>query len=417
MSGKFNEKMRWLYNLGILGYYLLVKIVSIRNEKARKWILGRKDIFERLRETIQPGERIFWFHASSLGEFEQGRPVIEAIRKLKPGYKILLTFFSPSGYELRKDYKYADYIFYLPLDTKRNASRFIEIVQPEKVFFIKYEFWYHYLTQLKEAGIPTYIFSALFRPSHIFFKPWGKWYLKAIRAYEHIFVQNQESFDILHKFGFKNISVSGDTRLDRVGEIADAAPGLDKLEIFCASQKAIIAGSTWPEDEDLFIPYVNSCEPGRKFIIAPHEVTPQSLARISGALEKQYAFYSTALPEELLKADVLIVDGYGYLVSVYRYGMLAYVGGGFTSGIHSILEPAVFGLPVIFGPEYHKFQEALDMLSIGAAACIHNYEELEKEITGYISDPEKLSHDSTLARNYVNKNRGASKDIVKYLFL
>ncbi len=417
MSGKFNEKMRWLYNLGILVYYLLVKIVSIRNEKARKWLLGRKDIFKRLRETIPPGERIFWFHASSLGEFEQGRPVIEAIRKLKPGYKILLTFFSPSGYELRKDYKYADYIFYLPLDTKRNAARFIDIVRPEKVFFIKYEFWYHYLTQLKEEGIPTYIFSALFRPSHIFFKPWGKWYLQAIRAYEHIFVQNQESFDILHKFGFKNISVSGDTRLDRVGEFADAAPGLEKLEIFCGSQKAIIAGSTWPEDEDLFIPYVNKCESGRKFIIAPHEVTPQSLARICGALEKPYAFYSTALPDELLKADVLIVDGYGYLVSVYRYGMLAYVGGGFTSGIHSILEPAVFGLPVIFGPEYHKFQEAHDMLSIGAAACIHNYEELEEKITGYLSNPEKLSHDSTLARNYVNKNRGASKNIVKYLFL
>lgn len=409
--------MRWLYNLGILGYYLLLKIVSIRNEKARKWIEGRKDIFKRLRETITPGERIFWFHASSLGEFEQGRPVIEAIRKLKPEYKILLTFFSPSGYELRKDYKYADYIFYLPLDTKRNASRFIDIVQPEKVFFIKYEFWYNYLTQLKEEGIPTYIFSALFRPSQIFFKPWGKWYLKALTAYEHIFVQNQESFDILHQHGFKNISVSGDTRLDRVGEIADAAPRLDKLELFCGNQKAIIAGSTWKEDEDLFIPYLNKCASGQKFVIAPHEVNPQSLERITNALEKPYALYSTASREELSKADVLIVDGYGYLVSVYRYGMLAYVGGGFTSGIHSILEPAVFGLPVIFGPDYQKFQEAHDMLNIGAASCINNYEELENQIDSYLSDPGKLLNSSTLARNYVNKNRGASKDIVKYLFI
>jgi 3-deoxy-D-manno-octulosonic-acid transferase len=409
--------MRWLYNLGILGYYLLVKIVSIRNEKARKWIEGRKDIFIRLRETITPGERIFWFHASSLGEFEQGRPVIESIRKLKPEYKILLTFFSPSGYELRKDYKYADYIFYLPLDTKRNASRFIDIVRPEKVFFIKYEFWYNYLTQLKKEGIPTYIFSALFRPSQIFFRPWGKWYLKAIRTYEHIFVQNQESFDILHQYGFKNISVSGDTRLDRVGEISDAAPRLDKLERFCGNQKAIIAGSTWKEDEDLFIPYLNKCASGQKFVIAPHEVNPQSLERITIALEKPYAFYSTASPEELSKADVLIVDGYGYLVSVYRYGMLAYVGGGFNSGIHSILEPAVFGLPVIFGPDYQKFQEAHDMLNIGAASCINNYEELENQIDGYLSDPEKLLNSSALARNYVNKNRGASKDIVKYLFL
>jgi len=409
--------MRWLYNLGILGYYLLLIIVSIRNEKARKWIEGRKDIFIRLRETITPGERILWFHASSLGEFEQGRPVIESIRKLKPEYKILLTFFSPSGYELRKDYKYADYIFYLPLDTKKNAARFIDIVRPEKVFFIKYEFWYNYLTQLKEEGIPTYIFSALFRPSQIFFKPWGKWYLKAIGTYEHIFVQNQESFDILHKFGFINVSLSGDTRLDRVGEIADAAPRLDKLEIFCGGQKAIIAGSTWKEDEDLFLPYVNKCQLGQKFVIAPHEVTPQSLERVCSALGKPYALYSTASPEELTNAEVLIVDGYGYLVSVYRYGMFAYVGGGFTSGIHSTLEPAAFGLPVIFGPDYQKFQEAHDMLSLGAATCINNFEELELQIDSYRANPEKLLYDAAIARGYVNKNRGASKEIVKYLFL
>jgi 3-deoxy-D-manno-octulosonic-acid transferase len=409
--------MRWLYNLTILGYFLLVKIVSIRNEKARKWLEGRKDIFKRLRETITPGEKILWFHASSLGEFEQGRPVIEAIRKLKPDYKILLTFFSPSGYELKKDYKYADYVFYLPLDTKRNAARFIDIVRPEKVFFIKYEFWYNYLTQLKEEGIPTYIFSALFRPSQIFFKPWGKWYLKAIATYEHIFVQNQESFDILHKFGFINVSVSGDTRLDRVGEISDAAPRLDKLEIFCCGQNAIIAGSTWKEDEDLFIPYVNKCPSGQKFVIAPHEVTPQSLERVCSALEKPYALYSTASSQELTNAEVLIVDGYGYLVSIYRYGMLAYVGGGFTSGIHSTLEPAAFGLPVIFGPDYQKFQEAHDMLSLGAATCINNYEELELQIDSYRSNPEKLISASAIARGYVNKNRGASKEIVKYLFL
>jgi 3-deoxy-D-manno-octulosonic-acid transferase len=409
--------MRWLYNLGILLYYLLVKIVSIRNGKARKWIEGRKDIFKRLRETIIPGEPILWFHASSLGEFEQGRPVIEAIRKLKPEYKILLTFFSPSGYELKKDYKYADYIFYLPLDTKKNARQFIDIVRPEKVFFIKYEFWYNFLAQLKEQAIPTYIFSALFRPSQIFFKPWGKWYLKALTTYEHIFVQNQESFDILHQYGFKNVSICGDTRLDRVGEIADAAPRLDKLEIFCGGRKAIIAGSTWKEDEDLFIPYLNKCQAGQKFVIAPHEVTPQSIERVCNALEKPYAFYSTASDEELLNAEVLIVDGYGYLVSVYRYGMFAYVGGGFTSGIHSILEPAVFGLPVIFGPDYQKFQEAHDMLSLGAASCIYNDEELEIQIDSYRSNPEKLLSASAIARGYVNKNRGASKEIVKYLFL
>ena len=408
--------MTWLYNLGILAYYLLVKIVSVRNDKARKWIEGRRDIFKRLRETITPGEPILWFHVSSLGEFEQGRPVIEEIRNIKPEYKILLTFFSPSGYELKKDYQYADYVFYLPLDTQKNAAQFIDIVKPDKVFFVKYEFWYHFLTQLKKEAIPTYIFSALFRPSQIFFKPWGKWYLKAIQTYEHIFVQNQESFEILNRFGFNNVSVSGDTRLDRVGEIADDAPRLDKLELFCGSQKAIIAGSTWKEDEDLFIPYLNKTASGQKFVIAPHEVTPQSLERISSALEKPYVFYSIATNEELAKAEVLIVDGYGTLVSIYRYGMLAYVGGGFTSGIHSILEPAVFGLPVIFGPDYHKFQEAHDMLSLGGACCINNYEELETHIDSYRFNHDKLLTASAVARDYVNKNRGASSEIVKYLF-
>ena len=408
--------MRWLYNLGIFGYYLLVRIVSLRNGKARKWLEGRKDIFIRLRETIQQGEPILWFHASSLGEFEQGRPVIEAIRARWPEYKILLTFFSPSGYELRKSYPYAEYIFYLPLDTKKNAIRFIEIVRPTKVFFIKYEFWYHFLTQLKEEGIPTYIFSALFRPSQIFFKPWGKWYLKAIRTYEHIFVQNQESFDILHRYGFKNVSLSGDTRLDRVGQIADASPKLEKLEIFGGGQKIIIAGSTWKEDEDLFIPYVNKSPSGLKFVIAPHEVTPQSLERITNALEKPYTFYSTSSTQDLLDSDVLIVDGYGYLNSIYRYGILAYIGGGFTSGIHSILEPAVFGLPVIFGPDYHKFQEAYDMLSLGAACAISDSGELEDQIESLRMNPEMLNIASNLARGYVDKNRGASREIVNYLF-
>ena len=409
--------MKWLYNLGIFGYYLLVRIVSIRNEKARKWIEGRKDIFKRLGETIIPGEPILWFHASSLGEFEQGRPVIEAIRSLWPEYKILITFFSPSGYELRKNYPHADYIFYLPLDTRKNAVRFIDIVRPKKVFFIKYEFWYNFLIQLKEEEIPTYIFSALFRPSQIFFKPWGKWYLKAIASYEHIFVQNQESFDLLHRFGFTNVSLSGDTRLDRVGQIADAAPRLEKLEFFCNGQRAIIAGSTWKEDEDLFIPYVNKCPSGLKFVIAPHEVTPQSIERICNALEKKHVFYSTASQKELSDADVLIVDGYGYLNSIYRYGMLAYVGGGFNSGIHSILEPAVFGLPVIFGPDYHKFQEAFDMLNLGAACCINDGEQLESVIEDFRLNPEKLLSASNVARSYVNRNRGASKEIVKYLFL
>jgi 3-deoxy-D-manno-octulosonic-acid transferase len=408
--------MRWLYNLGILGYYILIKIASLRNEKARKWIRGRKDIFKRLSETIKPGEPILWFHASSLGEFEQGRPVIETIKKQKPDYKILLTFFSPSGYELRKNYPYADYVFYLPLDTRKNSSTFINIVKPEKAFFIKYEFWFNYLTELKRHHIQTYIFSALFRPSQIFFRPLGKWYIKALTAYDHIFVQNRESYEILHKHGFNNVDICGDTRLDAVGEIADAARRLEKMEIFCGNQKAIIGGSTWKEDEDLFIRYINESKSYQKFVIAPHEVNKQSIERIASALAKSYSLYSNSTDEELSKSEVLIIDGYGYLLSVYRYGLFAYVGGGFTTGIHSILEPAAFGLPVIFGPEYNKFQEAHDLLKLGAANSISDYDELGFIMNEYLENNEMLTAASTIARNYVNKNRGASKEIVNYIF-
>ncbi len=408
--------MRCLYNLGIHTYYLLIRIASLRNEKARKWINGRKNIFKSLTETINHEKPILWFHASSLGEFEQGRPVIEAIKKLKPDYKILLTFFSPSGYELRKNYTFADYIFYLPLDTRRNASRFIKIVKPEKAFFIKYEFWFNYLTELKTNHIPTYIFSALFRPSQVFFKPWGKWFAKALKAYDHIFVQNRESYEILHQHGFTNVNISGDTRLDAVGEIADAAPRLEKMEIFCGNQKAIIGGSTWKEDEDLFIRYINENQSDQKFVIAPHEVNKQSIERITEALERSYSLYSSSSDEEISKSKVLIIDGYGHLLSVYRYGLFAFVGGGFYTGIHSILEPAAFGLPVIFGPEYHKFQEALDLLKLGAAHSVSDYDEFEFLMDEYQHNEEMLADASKIVRKYVDKNRGASKEIVNYFF-
>lgn len=408
--------MKFLYNIGIQSYLLLVKMAALRNRKAQQWLDGRKDIFERLREAIVPGDPLLWFHASSLGEFEQGRPVIEAIKKEHPNYKILLTFFSPSGYELRKDYESADYVFYLPLDTRKNAARFLEIVRPEKAFFIKYEFWYHFLTELRCREIPTYIFSALFRPSQIFFKPWGKWYREALTTYRHIFVQNRESADLLHSFGFMNVSVSGDTRLDRVAQIAGSAPVLPIMEKFCDQQKVIIAGSTWKEDEDLFIGYLNNSNTDIKYVIAPHEVNPQSLERITSALQKPYAFYSKATDEELAKAKVLIVDGYGYLVSVYRYGLIAYVGGGFTSGIHSTLEPAVYGMPVIFGPNYHKFQEAHDMIALEAAHSVSSYDELKKLIDLYVTNHQKLNLDAGKAQNYVEQNRGASTEIVHYIF-
>lgn len=408
--------MRWLYNIGIQGYYLLIRISSLRNKKAQKWIRGRRDIFTKLQQTIVPGEPLLWFHASSLGEFEQGRPVIESIKQKNPGYKILLTFFSPSGYELRKNYVKADYVFYLPLDTRKNAARFLDIVRPEKAFFIKYEFWFNFLTELRKRKVPTYIFSALFRPSQLFFKPWGKWYRQTLLTFDKIFVQNEESYSILHQYGFNNVQICGDTRIDAVGGIADAAPRLEKMEQFCGNEKPIIAGSTWKEDEDLFIRFINENNNGQKFVIAPHEVNEQSISRITSALNKSYVLYSKASKEELSQSDVLLVDGYGYLISLYRYSLFAYVGGGFTDGIHSILEPAAFGLPVIFGPDYHKFQEAHDLIKLGAANTVSDYQGLASVFYQYLSNPKALSSSAEIAQNYVNKNRGASEQIVKHLF-
>ncbi len=409
--------MRLLYNTSIHAYHFLIWLASFKNAKAQKWLAGRKNLFDRLRHEVVKGKPLLWFHVSSLGEFEQATPVIEGVKRDFPGYRILLTFYSPSGYEQKKDYPLADYVFYLPLDTPGNASRFLDIVKPDKVFFVKYEFWFNFLTELKRRNIPTYIFSALFRPTQFFFQPWSNWFRKTLKAYTHIFVQNQSSFDILQKFGFENVSISGDTRLDRVAQIARNSAELPKLVNFCEGSKVIVAGSTWPEDEVLFLKFVNECKHAVKFVVAPHEVNAESLERIASQLLRPYIFYSAnSTMQQLKEADVLIADGYGYLVSVYRYAKIAYVGGGFTSGIHSILEPAVYGMPVVFGPDYQKFHEALEMIQLEAAHSVASYEELYNLFESYLTDPERLAKESRFASQYVESNCGATEQIVRYFF-
>jgi 3-deoxy-D-manno-octulosonic-acid transferase len=408
--------MRLLYDIAISVYHFLIKLSSLKSDKAKKWINGRKDIFVRLEEEITPNQRICWFHAASFGEFEQGRSLIEAVKKSHPEYKILLTFFSPSGYEMKKDYEHADYIFYLPLDTRKNAKRFIEIVNPEKVFFIKYEFWYHYLVTLLKSNIPTYIFSSIFRPSQIFFKPWGKWYLKALRSFTHFYVQNKESYNLLKGKGFNNVTIAGDTRIDRVGQVADSSPKLEKLESFCQGEKIVVAGSTWKTDEDIITGYINNTDIPIKFVIAPHEISDQKLKRIGDLLNKPYAFYSTATDAELKKAKVLIVDGIGYLRSIYRYANMAYIGGGFGNGIHNTLEPATFGMPILFGPNYAKFQEAHDLIAKGAAFSISNYEMFKKRADSFLLNKELLKTTSDISHKYVEDNRGATELILKHAF-
>lgn len=409
--------MRLLYDIAIWGYYFLIKLSSLKNDKARKWVNGRKDIFKHLEEEISPNQKICWFHASSLGEFEQGRSLIEAVKESHPEYKILLTFFSPSGYEMKKGYEHADYVFYLPLDTPGNAKRFIEIVNPDIVFFIKYEFWYHYLINLKRREVPTYIFSAIFRPSQIFFKPWGKWYRKALHAFKHFYVQNEESSILLKRAGFNNVTIAGDTRIDRVGEISDSSPELEKVKLFCQGEKIVVAGSTWKTDDDIISTYINNTDIKIKFVIAPHEITEQKLKKISSLLKKPYVFYSKANDAELIKAEVLIVDGIGYLRSIYRYAKLAFIGGGFEDGIHNILEPATFGMPIIFGPDYKKFQEAHDLIAKKTAFCINNYEMFREKADSLLLSKEMLEKASDISRKYITDNRGATKMILEHAFI
>ncbi len=392
-------------------------MVSPFNEKARHFVRGRKNWKANLQNQIEEDTRYIWFHCASLGEFEQGRPVIEEIKKQFPRYKIILTFFSPSGYEIRKNYDGADIVLYLPLDTKSNAHTFIDIVKPEKVFFIKYEFWYFYISELKKQNIPLYIISAIFRDNQLFFKNtiWGKWYRKTLFKVEHFFVQNETSAELLKSIRLNNISVAGDTRFDRVAAIVKAAKKIPVVEKFKGEAQLIIAGSTWKPDEELLIEFINQNE-SIKFIIAPHEVSDVNINRIHQLLKKPAISFSKLAETEIDNYQVLIIDSIGLLSSLYQYGSIAYIGGGFGVGIHNILEAATFGTPIIFGPNYKKFKEAVDLISNGGAFSITNYDELESNFNHLISDKELFNNSSENSKNYVEKNVGSTKFIIKKVF-
>ena len=409
--------MTLLYKIGIFFYSIAVRLVSVFNEKARQFVRGRKNWKVNLRNQIEEDARYIWFHCASLGEFEQGRPVIEEIKKQFPQYKIVLTFFSPSGYEIRKNYDGADIILYLPLDTKSNAHTFIDIVKPEKVFFIKYEFWYFYIDELKQQNIPLFIISAIFRENQQFFKNtiWGKWYRETLFKFEHFFVQNESSAELLKSIGLTNISVAGDTRFDRVAAIVKAAKKIDVVEKFKQNRLLIIAGSTWKPDEELLIEFINQTD-DIKFIIAPHEVSDANINRIHQLLKKPAISFSKIVEIKIDNYQVLIIDSIGLLSSLYQYGSIAYIGGGFGVGIHNILEAATFGTPIIFGPKFEKFKEAVDLISNGGAFSITNYDELESNFNHLISDKELFNNSSGNSKNYVEKNVGSTKFIIKKVF-
>lgn len=409
--------MTLIYRLSIVFYQLAIRVVAPFNLKARQWAQGRKNIFERIKKQVQTDRPLVWVHCASLGEFEQGRPLIEHIKKNHPQYRVLLTFFSPSGYEIRKNYEQADYIFYLPADTPKNARRFIDLVKPEKVFFVKYEFWPFYFKVLKAKNIPLYIISAIFRPDQLFFKPGliGNWYRKVLAGVDHFFVQNDESVGLLNSLGFQNVTRAGDTRFDRVAEIAANSRQLPLIEKFKSDRKLVVIGSSWKPDEELIIQYINEHE-GIKFIFAPHEIKPQNIERILSSVNKPGIRLSAADSEDINTYDVLLIDSIGLLSSVYKYADLAYIGGGFGVGIHNTLEAAIFNIPVLFGPNYLRFNEAVTLEQLNVAYPVRNYQELKTAFEKLLSDDVLRDEISKSCRFFTQSNLGATRTIVSKVF-
>lgn len=367
-----------------------------------------------LRKKIDRHAKYIWFHAASLGEFEQGRPMIETLRKRYPQFKILLTFFSPSGYEVRKNYEGADVICYLPFDTPFKVRKFLNLANPHIAVFIKYEFWLNYLTELKKRGIKTYIISAVFRPGQLFFKWYGKWYRKALSCYERLFVQDEASKKLLAAYGINNVEVCGDTRFDRVLEIQHNARLLPEMEVFAKDDKLIlIAGSTWPEDEEIIIPYFNA-HTEVKLIIAPHEIHREHLLYIQSLLNRPSIRLSESNGEALRTNDCLIIDSFGLLSSIYRYGHVAYIGGGFGRSIHNTLEAAVYGIPVVFGPKYQKFKEAENLITCGGGFSIDNEAAFTGCMNHFISNPASRRIAGIAAGDFVDKNAGATEKILSF---
>lgn len=406
----------WLYDFFMSLYAWAIRLVGLKYEKARLWSEGRKGLFERMRAKIDPKARIVWLHVASLGEFEQGRPIIEEIRRSHPEYKILLTFFSPSGYEIRKNYAGADYIFYLPIDTRRNVRQFLDIAHPEVAIFVKYEFWLNMLTELRRRRIRTFVVSSIFRRNSVFFRFYGGPWREALETFEVLFVQNEESKRLLAELGFDNVTIAGDTRFDRVAEIARSAKRVELIERFKGDQKLFIAGSTWGPDEELLIPLMNE-NPTLKFIIAPHEMDEGRIAHLMEATKGGAVRYTQCTAESDLKEQqLLILDTVGILASAYGSASWGYIGGGFGVGIHNTLEAATFGLPIAFGPKYQKFKEACDLLSLGAARSVKSYEELKEWFIPLRDDEQQLAATSRLARDYTHSHQGATRTITQTIF-
>jgi len=404
--------MHLVYNFGIFFYGLMVRIAAIFNPKAKKWIVGRKNWRKNIAEDFTPSQTI-WFHCASLGEFEQGRPLIEEMRKHSPNSKIVVTFFSPSGYEIRKNYEGADFICYLPLDTPLNARDFIKLIRPQQAFFVKYEFWANYLFELKKQNIPTYCVSGLFRKEQRFFKKNNAFFRSILNSFSHFFVQNENSRKLLENINFDNVTVCGDTRYDRVKLNADRVESHPILERFKSNQQVWVIGSSWSVDEELLFPLINKGKIEERIIIAPHEVHESHINSIEKSLTVPFIKLSECNDHtDFEKTKVLIIDCIGLLANAYYYGNYAYVGGAFGKGLHNILEPAVFGLPVIFGPKHSKFPEATLFIDAGIGFSISDLNSFEEKRNHILNNLEILSNK---AKEFISLNSGATSIILKNL--
>jgi 3-deoxy-D-manno-octulosonic-acid transferase len=410
--------LRFLYSLGLALYALLLRLVAPFNPKAAAWVAGRQELLPRIAQALgaEPAPRL-WVHCASLGEFEQGRPLIEGLRRQYPSHKIVLTFFSPSGYEVRKNWAGADYVFYLPLDTAEHARQFVAAVKPALAVFVKYEFWYYYLRELREQSIPAVVVAAIFRPSQIFFKPWGGFFRQILSQLSFIFTQNEESAALLRGIGLKRVRVAGDTRFDTVAATAAAPPrSLPLVEAFVADgAPVLVAGSTWPEDLPALAPLLRKHARTMRFIVAPHEVSETHLQEVEAAMPGLTVRYSQATPTTVAEARLLLIDNVGLLSQLYRFGRFAYVGGAFGAGLHNTLEAAAFGLPVFFGPRYERFQEAVSLVNLGCAFSASSAKELEAAFDKlYYNEAARLSVQD-VSLDYVHQHAGATGRILREL--
>lgn len=393
-----------------------IKMASIRHKKARLLVQGQANTFQYLKEHLDSETPYIWIHVSSLGEFEQGRPLIEKIRAEHPEKRILLTFFSPSGYEVRKNYDKVDAVCYLPIDTLGNTRQFLDLVRPSMAIFVKYEFWGNYLSELKRRNVPTYIISAIFRPGQSFFKPWGGMFRKMLGCFTHLYVQNEESKRLLESIGITQVTIAGDTRFDRVAHVRDQAqtfPVIESMTRDCPF--TLVMGSSWPADEDVVLPYFNS-HPEMKLIIAPHEFDDERLRALLDRIKRPAALYSDTDEAQASQLDCLVINCFGILSSVYRYGQMAYVGGGFGSGIHNVNEAAVYGIPVAFGPKFDKFPEASDLIAIGGGFTVRTAEQFAAVMDKLTTSPEILKRSSDTAGRYIESHLGATECIYQDLF-